>query len=77
MNYNLLNGNGKKRSTMVRMYPETKLKLNDLRKELQAIQREDIKMPEILRRISNVPKLKDTLLQDALEKSRRKGGLRF
>jgi hypothetical protein len=54
-----------KRTSHIRVFPEVKNKINELRRDLSIIQKEDIQTPELMRRTFNIPNLKNTLLEDA------------
>lgn len=58
------------RTTHIRMYPDTKLKLIELKHEVSRVQKKDIPLHEIARRIMNVPELKSIVVRDAQSKSR-------
>jgi hypothetical protein len=54
--------------TNIRAYNETKIKLNKLALDLSSIQNKRVSVPEALRRISNIPNIKNVLSQDAFVK---------
>lgn len=56
----------------IRARVEDREKLNQLNRELSAIQKETIKTPETMRRILAIPNLKDVLINDAELKRRLK-----
>lgn len=62
----------KKPTTQIRVYPDIKDKLMDLSLELTGIQKERVSIPESLRRIANIPNLKNILIDDAKMKARLK-----
>ena len=64
--------NNRKQTTHIRTYPEDKDKLDNLARELSIVQRSNVKIPEALRRITNVPGLKELLIKDAEAKRRLK-----
>jgi hypothetical protein len=59
-------------STHIRVYPEERIKLHDIARELSLTQGADIKVPEVVRRAFNIPKLKDVLKDDAFLKRGKK-----
>lgn len=60
----------KANSTLIRINQDDKRKLEQIRRDLQATQGKDIRTPEMMRRIANIPRLKDVLLDDAKFKRR-------
>lgn len=54
-----------KSTKMIRAYSETKDKFAEMKREIANIERKDLGFPELLRRIVNIPTLKDTLSEDA------------
>jgi len=59
-----------KRSTLLRVYVPEKLKLKDLSLELSNLQKERVSIPETMRRIANIPNLREVLAGDAIIKRR-------
>lgn len=59
------------KSTHVRILPETKDRLRQLMREVSHLEKNDVHITEGLRRISNIPNLRDILLSDAKLKARR------
>lgn len=55
----------RKNTTMVRNYPETKAIKQKLARELTFIEGKDIKLPELDRRVFNIPNLPNILREDA------------
>jgi hypothetical protein len=62
----------RKEITHVRAYPDTKLKLKELCREISYVQREEVRTPEIIRRAFNIPNIKEILLADAKMKAQNK-----
>ena len=60
----------RKHTDNIRVYREDKLKLRDITIDLTNIQREKISFPETLRRVLNIPNIKDQLKLDAEIKRR-------
>lgn len=58
----------KKSTTLVRVNPETKTKIDELRRHLTAIENKDVSTSEIIRRTFNVPLLDDVLKVDSVNK---------
>ena len=62
-----------KKLTLVRAYDFDKLKLKDWSLELSNIQKSRVSTPEVLRRVLNIPELKELILvPDAYKKRRLK-----
>lgn len=59
-----------RQTTHIRIYPDTKLKLFNLKREVSLAQNEDVRIPEILKRITNITNLKQVLFDDAKMKAR-------
>jgi Flp pilus assembly protein TadB len=54
-----------KKLTHIRVYDKEKIKFDELARELSFIQKANIRIPEIVRRITNVPNIKSILIKDA------------
>lgn len=62
----------RKEISHVRAYPDTKIKLKELCREVSYVQREEVRTPEIIRRAFNIPNLRDVLIADAKVKASQK-----
>ena len=68
--------NTKRNQVMMRVYPEVNEKMKQWSRELSAIQKQEISMAELLRRVTNVPDIDKILAQDAERKRMSSGGRR-
>lgn len=59
-----------KKFTSLRMYRDDKFKLDEIINEISYTQKKQVKTPETLRRIFNIPNLKEVLKRDAEFKRR-------
>jgi len=57
-------------ATHIRVYPEVKIKLQEVSRKLSEVQSKEVKLPETLRRIANIPNLKEVLVKDAEKKKK-------
>jgi len=62
----------RKNTVSIRISPEDKKKLDNMRLNIQAEERKNISTAETLRRTMNIPNLSDVLLQDARAKKFRR-----
>lgn len=60
----------KELETHIRIPVEAKLKINELRLDISKVQKRDVPVSELMRRITNIPNLKNVLISDALAKYR-------
>lgn len=63
-----------KPTTHWRVFPETKIKAIEISREIAKIGGEKPTLPELTRRIFNIPNLKDVLVNDAKVKEKMKRG---
>lgn len=61
-----------KPTTHARMYIEEKKKLKQLARKVSMAEDNDIKIPEVTRRMLNIPILESYLLEDAKAKARKR-----
>lgn len=61
----------KKNTLTTRIYKEEKEKLTQIKREMSLIENKDIKNPEVLRRILNIPSLPVILKTDSMFKKQR------
>lgn len=57
-------------STHIRVHQNELLKLKDYSRELSYIQKDQVPIPEVIRRAFNIPRLKDILVDDAQMKAK-------
>lgn len=62
----------KQKETAARIYPDTLDRFKQMTREMQAIEKQEIKMSELFRRVSNIPNLKNIILEDSMNKMRRR-----
>lgn len=58
-------------TTHIRVRKEEKDYFKQLARDLSSTQNEDVKIPEVVRRMINIPRLKDVLINDAVEKKKK------
>lgn len=57
-------------TTQARVTPETNEKAKQLARELSVIQNDKVSVPEIFRRVMNIPNIENVLKVDAINKRR-------
>lgn len=60
----------KRNSTHIRSFPDVKIKLDNLARKVSLIEERNVKIPEVVRRLTNIPDIDVTLLKDAEIKRR-------
>ena len=67
-----MNYSNKKNSDMIRIWKDTKVKLQEIKMDIIMAEKKEIRMPELVKRITNIPNLKNVLIEDAIKKRQKK-----
>lgn len=64
----------RKELTLIRCYPSERDRILKAAREISVLEERDIRTPELIRRITNIPNIKEILLDDARLKRKLQGG---